>query len=607
MGCAGGDVGLLARFRSRPWPAIGSFAGPNSWCRSSIRLPAAAFASGMWIPIQVLPPVVKSLGALAAVLSLGPAGAGPYRRDPGRGHRSDPRRSTLPGSRPLPGLALDRLGYRTDEIGRRVSAMKPALVAVRSGRCRVGPAHGSVARTTSPSGPGAQAGAIRWDVHRPRRPPLRGTARRGADPGVSSSSTARCCRARPWWSEAASGRRAGRRGRLRRRAGRRSGPDAAAWPDRRAHPRLWRRPGACARLRRHDRAGHVHRPDAGRGLRRAAGRTGASAGRTSSRPARWSPPRAATAPSTACRSRRRVVPRTQPPSSTRASPRAPTTSRSSTTTAWLRPCAGPRSTATLKAVIGAAARARDKLAVVHVGTRAGAPNPPLRPERRLVHIFGDAPAAPDFALASEAAGLRDPHADRDRERDRRGQRGGARQRSRPRGDSSPRPSAYGSKAASRRPGSRQDLDTCRGTTKIALRRRRVDPRRHRRAEPRHGARGEPAPRARAAGPGWTVAGRGARRRDIGAGSRLRPARPWPHRSGTARRSGARRRRSDLGRHRHPATSSRSGKAAFDSSGRRLPRQLTAAAAPTTTGLVSTFEAGEVSAEFGSGWQVSTDA
>ena len=57
----------------------------------------------------------------------------------------------------------------------------------------------------------------------------------------------------------------------------------------------------------------------------------------------------------------------------------------------------------------------------------------------------------------------------------------------------------------------------------------------------------------------------------------------------------------------PATSSRSGSEAFDSSERRPPRQRPPRSRATTTGLVSEFDTGDMSAEFGGGWQTSTDS
>ena len=169
-----------------------------------------------------------------------------------------------------------------------------------------------------------------------------------------------------------------------------------------------------------------------------------------------------------------------------------------------------------------------------------------------------------------------------------------------------RPNARRSRAASRsRPGSKRTWRTRFARHEAALRRRRADPRRHRRAEPGHGAR------RRACTASWSCSSRpGCRRRRRSRAATSAPARVFSLRDRGRIAPGL---RADLvlvdgdpTRTSPPrATSSRSGRAAFVSSGEGR-RGTTAGDAPTTDGTVSDFDAGRRRAAFGSGWQISTD-
>ena len=106
-----------------------------------------------------------------------------------------------------------------------------------------------------------------------------------------------------------------------------------------------------------------------RGQQRAARRSGAP---TSSGGHASSPRPKATAPNTACRFLRSPPPPTRRPSSMRGSPRAPTTSRLSTTMAQLYGMQIVTIDRSLLAATIAAAKARNKLAVVHIGSLKGA-------------------------------------------------------------------------------------------------------------------------------------------------------------------------------------------------------------------------------------------
>ena len=117
---------------------------------------------------------------------------------------------------------------------------------------------------------------------------------------------------------------------------------------------------------------------------------------------------------------------------------------------------------------------------------------------------------------------------------------------------------------------------------------------------------EPASRARAARASRPAGLRRARGRDVGAGARLWPAGPRPHRARPARRSRcsspAIRRRTSPRR----ATSSRSGRAAPSSTRTAAPATATAAARAGDRPAWSAVRRRRAAAAFGSGWQTSTD-
>jgi hypothetical protein len=180
-------------------------------------------------------------------------------------------------------------------------------------------------------------------------------------------------------------------------------------------------------------------------------------------------------------------------SSTRGSPRAPTSSRSCSMTARRMGTGRPSlDEATLRAVIRAA-RARDARVVVHVSTQAAAQAALAAGAHGLVHVFADAPPTPDLvALANKAGAFviptlaviesvtGTPGAPRcspwTRWRRTSCRRAGRarRRRSRP----TRAPACAGARAR---------------TTRAAPRRRRADPRRIGRAQPRHDARRDAAP------------------------------------------------------------------------------------------------------------------
>ena len=141
------------------------------------------------------------------------------------------------------------------------------------------------------------------------------------------------------------------------------------------------------------------------------------------RPGRSSPPPAATGPNTGSRSRRSPRPAGAGRSSTHGSPRARTTSRSSTTAA--RPSASiPTITReVLAAVIRAAHVAGKSWQSSTSSARERARDAIAEGADGLVHLFTDRPADEAFIrLGGREAGLRDPDAHGPGERQRRRQR-----------------------------------------------------------------------------------------------------------------------------------------------------------------------------------------
>ena len=93
--------------------ALGYFAGPNSSVAivNLIFMPTA-FASGLWIPFEVLPPVVKSSVSVAPSVSPGAAGAQYHWLRMGAPAWTHV--LSLAGFTAL-GLGLAWIGYRRDE------------------------------------------------------------------------------------------------------------------------------------------------------------------------------------------------------------------------------------------------------------------------------------------------------------------------------------------------------------------------------------------------------------------------------------------------------------------------------------------------------------
>ena len=263
-----------------------------------------------------------------------------------------------------------------------------------------------------------------------------------------------------------------------------------------------------------------------------------------------------------------------------------------------------------RTVLGAAieaAKKRGKLAVVHIGSRQGADDAIAAGASGLVHIFADAPA--DAAFVNRVAAARafvTPTLSVTESTT---------------GVASGAPLLKDARLApfitavnGRR--SRDDSRSARIETEpgrrprrhqAALRRGRSDSGRHRRAEPRNVARVEPSPRARAAGPGRTLPGSRPRGGDVRAGAHLQPARQGARRARTSRRPRAGQWRSEPRHHRDAGhrvdlEARRSSGAGEGSSGDRgcscgdhdRPRQRLRCSA-------------DIRAEFGSGWQPSTDS
>ena len=128
--------------------------------------------------------------------------------------------------------------------------------------------------------------------------------------------------------------------------------------------------------------------------------------------------------------------------------------------------------------------------------------------------------------------------------------------------------------------------------------------RHRRAEPGNVARVEPAPRARAARPGGACRPVAALRAATSVpGAHLQPARPGPHRSRTSRRPRPRRPATRAATSPPPATSCRSGSAAFVSSGEGGRGNGRRRRCGDHDRARQRLRCGDdIRAEFGSGWQ-----